>query len=121
VLSVEWTVLDDEERGHAVYVCAHLRQVRPDAEPASIGCEDCLALGEANWKSLRLCLTCGHVGCCDSSRYQHARSHYAASQHALVGSYQPAEGWGWCYADNLVLVQDPPPAGGHNAVLNAHG
>jgi CPA2 family monovalent cation:H+ antiporter-2 len=120
-MSVEWTVLDDEERGHDVYLCGHLRQQQPDVEPASLGCEDCSALGEANWVSLRVCLTCGHVGCCDSSRHRHARSHYASSHHALVGSFQPAEGWGWCYADDIVLVQDPPPTGVHTTVRAARG
>ena len=84
------------------------------------GCTDCLAIG-ARWVHLRECLSCGHVGCCDSSLNRHARAHFADTQHALVASFNPDQGWGWCYADDLTLMHDPPPPGVHTATRNAHG
>lgn len=77
--------------------CGHRDQVRPVA-PRTSGCEECLASGD-RWVHLRLCLTCGHVGCCDSSTNKHATKHFHATQHPLVRSLEPGERWAWCYAD----------------------
>jgi uncharacterized UBP type Zn finger protein len=77
--------------------CAHRDQVA-DVAPRTQGCEECLATGD-RWVHLRLCLTCGHVGCCDSSKNKHATQHYHATQHPIVQSLEPGEGWAWCYAD----------------------
>lgn len=63
----------------------------------STGCEECLALGDT-WVHLRLCLHCGHVGCCDSSKNKHATKHNAATGHAVIQSIEPGEDWRWCYA-----------------------
>jgi hypothetical protein len=81
--------------------CAHLGVVRP-VTPSAPGCEDCLAIG-ARWVHLRICMTCGHVGCCDSSPNRHATKHFRAAGHAIVRSGEPGEAWGWCYADEVPL------------------
>ncbi len=75
----------------------HLDQIR-DVTPSSKGCEDCLKIG-GRWVHLRLCLTCGHVGCCDSSPNKHASAHFRAVKHPIVQSFEPGEDWRWCYVD----------------------
>jgi uncharacterized UBP type Zn finger protein len=66
------------------------------------GCEDCLKIG-GEWVHLRVCLTCGHVGCCDSSPHRHATAHYHATKHPIVGSGEVGETWAYCYADDQFL------------------
>lgn len=78
-------------------LCDHLKSLRP-AEPKTEGCEECLASGGA-WVHLRLCLECGHVGCCDSSPGRHATGHFHATGHPVVRSFEPGEDWLWCYVD----------------------
>jgi uncharacterized UBP type Zn finger protein len=75
----------------------HLVYVRP-VVPSSYGCEECLRIG-SSWVHLRLCLTCGHVGCCDSSPNRHARKHFQAEGHPIVRSFEPGEDWRWCFID----------------------
>jgi uncharacterized UBP type Zn finger protein len=84
-----------------------------DAAPSSPDvCEECLAMG-SGWVHLRVCLTCGHVACCDSSPNRHARKHFHASGHPLIGSYEPGETWRYCYADDAMLPPaDEPPRRG---------
>ena len=65
------------------------------------GCEECLKIGD-EWVHLRLCLTCGHVGCCDSSKNKHATKHFHATKHPVMRSFQPGESWKWCYIDELM-------------------
>jgi uncharacterized UBP type Zn finger protein len=77
--------------------CTHLSAIR-DVKPHSRGCEDCLKIGDT-WVHLRLCLTCGHVGCCDSSKNKHASKHWAAVGHPIVRSFERGEDWRWCYPD----------------------
>jgi len=79
--------------------CTHLDQIQ-EVTPSARGCEDCLC-GGGQWLHLRLCLTCGHVGCCDSSPNKHATKHYHATKHPLIRSFEPGEEWVWCYADEL--------------------
>jgi monovalent cation:H+ antiporter-2, CPA2 family len=79
--------------------CAHLKQVHP-VTPNSEGCEDCLATRD-QWVHLRLCLTCGHVGCCDSSKNKHATKHFQETGHPIMKSIEPGENWGWCYVDQI--------------------
>jgi monovalent cation/hydrogen antiporter len=67
----------------------------------SQGCEECLATGGA-WVHLRLCLTCGHVGCCDSSPGRHASKHFHQTTHPVIRSFQPGEQWRWCYVDEVL-------------------
>ena len=81
--------------------CSHLDSIR-DVTPSAAGCEDCLKIG-AWWIHLRLCLTCGHVGCCDSSPNRHATKHFKAAGHPIVRSFEPGENWIWCYVDQVVL------------------
>ena len=87
--------------------CAHRDQVA-DVEPRTQGCEECLATGD-RWVHLRMCLSCGHVGCCDSSPNRHATAHFEATHHPLVRSAQPGEDWGWCYEDEVFLQPAPRP------------
>ncbi len=77
----------------------HLRLVRPVGPPTTAGCEECLRLGTP-WVHLRQCLTCGEVGCCDSSPMRHAHAHAATTGHVIVRSIEPGENWRWCYADD---------------------
>lgn len=88
--------------------CAHTVTFDEGAwsEPApdsAEGCADCLALGETHWAHLRLCLSCGHVACCDSSPHRHATAHAAARAHPVVRSFEPGETWRWCYADERIV------------------
>jgi uncharacterized UBP type Zn finger protein len=83
-------------------VCTHTDAIR-DVEPRTPeGCEECLARGDV-WVHLRLCLTCGHVGCCDSSQNRHATKHYHSSLHPIVRSFQPGEDWVFCYVDQVFV------------------
>jgi uncharacterized UBP type Zn finger protein len=81
--------------------CKHLDEIRA-VKAKTDGCEECLAIGD-DWVHLRLCLSCGHVGCCDSSRNRHASRHFNQTGHPVVRSLEPGEGWGWCYADQLLI------------------
>lgn len=76
----------------------HLRVIRPVPPPAQHACAECVQLGTP-WVHLRQCLTCGQVGCCDSSPMRHARAHAAATGHVIVRSIEPGENWRWCYVD----------------------
>ena len=68
--------------------------------PRTKGCEECLKT-RSRWVHLRLCLTCGHVGCCDSSQNKHATKHYRKTDHPVIQSFEPGEDWGYCYPDDL--------------------
>jgi uncharacterized UBP type Zn finger protein len=82
--------------------CRHLDMIH-DVEPSStVGCTDCLRIG-GTWVHLRMCLTCGHVACCDSSPNRHASAHARSVGHPLVRSQEPGEDWAWCYLDEVVL------------------
>ena len=82
-------------------ICGHLELVL-DATPRTQGCEECLRIGE-RWVHLRLCLSCGHVGCCDSSRHRHATAHFWTTAHPIVRSLEPGETWRWCYVDETAV------------------
>jgi len=82
--------------------CTHLDQILVEVPDSVPGCEDCLAIG-GRWVHLRLCMTCGHVGCCDSSPNRHASKHAAADQHPIVRSVEPGERWYWCYVDEIAF------------------
>lgn len=81
--------------------CTHADQIH-DVKPHTSGCEECLKIGDT-WVHLRMCLFCGHVGCCDSSKNRHATKHFQATDHAIMQSLEPGEGWAWCYVDELTL------------------
>ena len=82
--------------------CTHLDQIRDVTARTPQGCEECLKMGD-DWVHLRLCLECGHVGCCDSSKNKHATKHFHATKHAIMRSFEPGEDWGWCYIDQMEL------------------
>jgi hypothetical protein len=83
-------------------LCTHLADNAPVPDPDSTsGCFDCLREG-TRWVHLRQCTACGHIACCDSSPRQHATAHYYSSTHPVVRSYEPGEGWRWCYVDQQV-------------------
>jgi CPA2 family monovalent cation:H+ antiporter-2 len=81
--------------------CPHATTLEP-VRPRTRGCEECLESG-SRWVHLRLCMTCGHVGCCDSSPNRHATRHHHATGHPIMRSLEPGESWGWCYVDQVEL------------------
>ena len=91
--------------------CAHLGEMKV-VQPSANGCEDCLKIGD-KWVHLRLCLVCGHVGCCDSSKNKHATKHFHSSLHPIIKSFEPGEDWGWCYAESVELDPESTPAFRH--------
>jgi uncharacterized UBP type Zn finger protein len=82
-------------------VCSHKDQIQP-VTANSIGCEECQKMGDT-WVHLRLCLTCGHVGCCDNSKNKHASKHFQETGHPIIRSFQPGEKWVWCFIDKMYL------------------
>ena len=89
-------------------VCTHLGEVKLLELPASVdGCEDCLRVGD-KWLHLRICLTCGHVACCDDSPNRHATAHAHAMSHPIIRSLEPGEEWSWCYVDEVGFIVDGP-------------
>lgn len=89
---------------HAMDICTHLDRIELTELPAEIaGCEECLAIG-GRWLHLRMCLTCGKIGCCDSSPNRHASRHARADGHPIARSAEPGEDWSWCYVDELAFV-----------------
>lgn len=85
--------------------CTHLDAIRDVAPSSTDGCTQCLASGD-RWVHLRVCLTCGEVGCCDSSSNRHASRHAAEHGHPLATSFEPGEAWSWCYIDEVALKLD---------------
>jgi hypothetical protein len=85
--------------------CSHLDQIK-DVSPSADGCEECLAIG-GWWVHLRLCLTCGRVGCCDSSPNRHASRHARTAGHPIVRSLEPGQDWAWCFVDEVILEPTP--------------
>ena len=86
--------------------CTHLDQVKAVSPRTPDGCEECLSMG-GEWVHLRLCLSCGHVGCCDNSPNKHATKHFRQAQHPIIRSFEPGETWGWCYVDEVVMEPAP--------------
>jgi thioredoxin reductase (NADPH) len=85
--------------------CSHLEEItsrRTGVKPSGPGCQECLAAGGV-WVHLRLCLTCGHVGCCDDSPNKHATKHFHGTHHPVIRSYEPREDWAYCYPDDLFV------------------
>ncbi len=81
--------------------CVHTDQIR-NVTPSGTGCVECLESG-MTWVHLRLCLECGHVGCCDSSMGKHATKHFHEKSHPIMQSFEPGEDWRWCYIDNTYV------------------
>ncbi|MEU8584351.1 UBP-type zinc finger domain-containing protein [Streptomyces abikoensis] len=105
---LSWRVAADLEGRPTDRSCAHLAQTAHEVTPSTTeGCEDCLRIG-ATWVHLRECLTCGHIGCCDSSPHHHATTHARENAgHDVARSFEPGETWAWCYEDEVLLL--PPP------------
>jgi uncharacterized UBP type Zn finger protein len=82
--------------------CIHLNEVNQEIQPSTKGCEECEKMG-STWVHLRLCLSCGHVGCCDSSINKHGTKHFKATNHPIIRSFQPGEDWEWCYLDKTFV------------------
>ncbi|MGI8888940.1 MAG: UBP-type zinc finger domain-containing protein [Nocardioidaceae bacterium] len=114
VIDVEETVLDatpqwnGEERDEVLTApdvhqgCEHIRGLECTPRPGSPrGCEECLAQG-SQWVHLRMCMTCGHVGCCDSSAHKHAAGHFDETHHPVIRSFEPGEAWRWCFEDAVL-------------------
>jgi uncharacterized UBP type Zn finger protein len=80
--------------------CDHLGQIQVTSTKTHV-CEDCVKTGD-RWVHLRMCLECGHVGCCDSSKNKHATRHFHESKHPLIRSVEPGEQWVWCYVDETI-------------------
>lgn len=82
------------------YTCSHLDMIHDVSPRTPEGCEECLQMGDG-WVHLRVCLTCGHVGCCDNSKNRHATKHFHATGHPIIQSLEPGENWRYCYIDDL--------------------
>jgi uncharacterized UBP type Zn finger protein len=82
--------------------CTHAHDYVKQVEPHSKGCEECLKIG-SSWVHLRMCLECGKVGCCDSSRNRHASAHFRETGHPIVRSIEPGETWRWCFIDRVYV------------------
>jgi len=80
--------------------CTHLNQIKVTNTDIRV-CEECVKLGDT-WVHLRLCISCGNVGCCDSSKNKHATKHFHASKHPVMRSIEPGEDWIWCYLDEMI-------------------
>jgi uncharacterized UBP type Zn finger protein len=84
--------------------CGHRADIKLLELPEAVdGCEDCLAAGQ-EWLHLPICLTCGHVGCCDDSPHRHATAHANATRHPIIRSLEPGEEWAWCYIDRVGML-----------------
>jgi uncharacterized UBP type Zn finger protein len=96
-----------DQEGTPVPICTHTDHVKITQLPASVdGCADCLAEGTL-WLHLRICLECGHVGCCDDSPMKHATAHAKATEHPIIRSLEPGEDWCWCFVDEVgMLIPD---------------
>ncbi|HEY2671252.1 MAG TPA: UBP-type zinc finger domain-containing protein [Rugosimonospora sp.] len=82
--------------------CLHLDEAVEPASPAAQECIGCRDEGRTDWVHLRLCLSCGYVGCCDSSPSRHASAHYTATTHPVMRSFEQGESWRWCFVDEVL-------------------
>lgn len=92
--------------------CSHLSETK-DVTPSADGCEDCLRTG-GQWVHLRVCMDCGHVGCCDSSPNRHATAHFGSAHHPVIQSFEPGEDWWWCYLDQVSFEVPDAPTYSHS-------
>lgn len=83
-------------------LCKHLKEATDIQPNTPKGCEECLKIGD-EWVHLRLCLTCGHVGCCDNSKNKHATKHFHKTKHPVIKSFEPNETWKYCYIDETSI------------------
>jgi uncharacterized UBP type Zn finger protein len=85
----------------SIQSCSH-KSLIAEVIPSGQGCLECLRTGDT-WFHLRICMTCGQVGCCDQSKNRHARKHFEQTKHPIVKSFQPGEKWMWCFADEVYV------------------
>lgn len=93
--------------------CNHLDSVDDVVVPTTNGCADCLASGDT-WVHLRMCRSCGRVGCCDDSANRHASGHARQHGHLIASSFEPGEDWWWCYDDELMFFMPSLPGFSHS-------
>lgn len=98
--------------------CVHLASIK-NVHPSARGYEECLKIGQ-EWVHLRICRSCGHVGCCDQSPGKHATRHYHATRHPVMEGYDPPEGWGWCYVDETFIDLGTDTPRGSGQFYSAH-
>jgi Zn-finger in ubiquitin-hydrolases and other protein len=96
-----------------VTLCKHLWSVA-DVSPSNVGCDECIRVG-MHWANLRICMTCGYVGCCNGSLGKHASAHWLLNPgHPIIRSFEPGEDWWWCFSDGLLFeVKGAPSAPSH--------
>lgn len=94
--------------GRVTAPCTHLDTIHDVTPSDAAGCHECLQIG-GTWVHLRMCQSCGHIGCCENSPNKHAAAHFSESQHPLIRSYEPGEDWYWCYVDDLGFDVDGAP------------
>ena len=94
-------------------ICTHLDAVEPETAPTGQGCEECLATG-GQWVHLRVCMHCGHVGCCDQSPSRHGTGHFKETGHPIIQSFEPGEDWWWCFVDEVVFEVPDLPSYSHS-------
>jgi uncharacterized UBP type Zn finger protein len=82
-------------------ICSHLQHKPRVTTTNKHVCEECIKTGDS-WVHLRLCMECGHVGCCDSSKNKHATKHFHTAKHPVIRSIEPGESWTWCYVDEMM-------------------
>lgn len=97
--------------------CEHFDTIA-NVAPRTRGCEECMALG-AEWNELRVCLACGHVGCCEDSEHAHALAHFNATGHPMIASLSRGESWGWCYVHRRYFDPMPGPLPGRRPTLGS--
>jgi CPA1 family monovalent cation:H+ antiporter len=103
-VSPERLIRDNHDVTRANSDCEHVVTLPAhDVDALTEGCQECLDQGNEVWVHLRLCLTCGHVGCCDSSPYKHATTHHQDTDHPVMRSFEPGETWRWCYFDKRLV------------------
>ena len=90
-----------EQNGYTTQ-CEHVKNVDLDIKGNTNGCEECEKIG-SDWVHLRLCLTCGHVGCCDNSKNKHGTKNFQSTKHPVIKSYEPQENWKWCFVDHVFI------------------
>src|SRR6266545_953231 len=99
----DWAANMEAGRAKKASICTHLEEIDHPAANTG-GCEECLVTGD-EWVHLRLCLTCGHVGCCDDSKNRHATNHFHTTQHPVIKSLEPDEDWRWCFIDKVLVPE----------------
>lgn len=90
----------DSAQAHTA-ACSHAGQAQPVSYEKRV-CPECVALGDT-WVHLRICMICGHVGCCDNSKNKHATAHFKKTSHPIIKSIELNEDWAWCYVDETYL------------------